>query len=145
MPYPPLMVQPMREELKKLGFHELTTPEEVDREIAAGDDPLLLVVNSICGCAAGVARPGVALSLSHPSAPARRATVFAGQDVEATARARSYFEGFPPSSPQIAILAQGRLVHLVQRHEIEGRTPQQIAATLTTAYEKLAPARSAIG
>jgi len=145
MPYPPLMVQPMREELKKLGFHELTTPEEVDREISSGDDPLLLVVNSICGCAAGVARPGVALSLSHPSAPARRATVFAGQDVEATARARSYFEGFPPSSPQIAILAHGRLVHLVQRHEIEGRTPQQIAATLTTAYEKLAPARSAIG
>jgi putative YphP/YqiW family bacilliredoxin len=144
MPYPPLMVQPMREELKKLGFHELTTPDEVDREIAAGD-PLLLVVNSICGCAAGVARPGVALSLSHPSAPVRRATVFAGQDVEATARARSYFEGFPPSSPQIAILANGRLVLLVQRHEIEGRTPQQIAATLSSAYDKLAPPRSAAG
>jgi putative YphP/YqiW family bacilliredoxin len=131
------MVQPMREELKRLGFMELSTPDDVDREIAASDEPLLLVVNSICGCAAGVARPGVAMSLSHPSAPARRATVFAGQDTEATARARSYFEGFPPSSPQIAILANGRLVHLVQRHEIEGRSPQQIAAALTAAYEKL--------
>ncbi|MDQ6892129.1 MAG: BrxA/BrxB family bacilliredoxin [Acidobacteriota bacterium] len=137
MPYPPLMVQPMREELTRLGFMELSTPDDVDREIAASDEPLLLVVNSICGCAAGVARPGVAMSLSHPSAPARRATVFAGQDTEATARARSYFEGFPPSSPQIAIMANGRLVHLVQRHEIEGRTPQQIASALTAAYEKL--------
>ena len=132
MPYPPLMVQPMREELKRLGFMELSTPDDVDREIAASDEPLPLVVNSICGCAAGVAR-----SLSHPSAPARRATVFAGQDVEATARARCYFEGFPPSSPQIAILSNGRLVHLVQRQEIEGRTPQQVAAALTAAYEKL--------
>jgi len=137
MPYPPLMVQPMREELTRLGFTELSTPDDVDREIAGSDEPLLLVVNSICGCAAGVARPGVAMSLSHPSAPARRATVFAGQDTEATARARSYFEGFPPSSPQIAILANGRLVHLVQRHEIEGRSPQQVAAALTAAYEKL--------
>ena len=138
MPYPPLMVQPMREELKRLGFMELSTPDDVDREIAASDEPLLLVVNSICGCAAGVARPGVAMSLSHPLAPSRRATVFAGQDVEATARARSYFEGFPPSSPQIAILANGRLVHLIQRHEIEGRTAEQVAAALTSAYEKLA-------
>ena len=137
MPYPPLMVQPMREELKRLGFQELSTPDEVDREIEQSDEPLLLVVNSICGCAAGVARPGVAMSLSHPAAPARRATVFAGQDVEATARARSYFEGFPPSSPQIAIMANGRLVHLVQRQEIEGRSPEQIAAVLTAAYEKL--------
>ena len=137
MPYPPLMVQPMREELKRLGFMELTTADDVDREIAASDEPLLLVVNSICGCAAGVARPGVAMSLSHPAAPARRATVFAGQDVEATARARCYFEGFPPSSPQIAILSNGRLVHLVQRQEIEGRTPEQISAALTAAYEKL--------
>ncbi len=137
MPYPPMMVQPMREELTRLGFRELATPEAVDSEIAASGEPLLLVVNSICGCAAGVARPGVALSLSHPAAPKRRATVFAGQDVEATARARSYFVGVPPSSPQIAILAGGRLLHIIPRHEIEGRTAQQIAAALTAAYEKL--------
>lgn len=136
MPYPPLMVQPMREELTRLGFRELSTAEEVDSEISARE-PLLLVVNSICGCAAGVARPGVAKSLSHPGAPRRRATVFAGQDVEATARVRSYFEGFPPSSPQIAILENGRLVHLVQRHEIEGKSADQVAAALTAAYEKL--------
>lgn len=146
MPYPPMMVAPMREELTRLGFRELATPEAVDSEIAVSGEPMLLVVNSICGCAAGVARPGVALSLSHPAAPKRRATVFAGQDVEATARARSYFEGFPPSSPQIAILSEGRLVHLIQRHEIEGRTAEQIAATLTSAYEKLGSSaqRSAI-
>lgn len=145
MPYPPLMVQPMRDELKRLGFRELTTPDDVDREIAAGDEPLLLVVNSVCGCAAGVARPGVALSLTHPGAPARRATVFAGQDVEATARARSYFEGYAPSSPQIAILANGRLVHLVQRHEIEGRSAEQVASALQAAYEKLPkPAGSSV-
>ncbi|MDQ2870378.1 MAG: BrxA/BrxB family bacilliredoxin [Acidobacteriota bacterium] len=137
MPYPPMMVQPMREELTRLGFRELATPEAVDSEIAASGEPMLLVVNSICGCAAGVARPGVALSLSHPAAPKRRATVFAGQDVEATARARSYFEGFPPSSPQIAILSGGRLVHLIQRNEIEGRTAQQIASALGAAYEKI--------
>ncbi len=137
MPYPPLMVQPMREELTRLGFKELTTPDAVDAEIAASGEPLLLVVNSICGCAAGVARPGIALSLSHASAPKRRATVFAGQDVEATARARSYFEGFAPSSPQIAIVAGGKLVHLIQRHEIEGRTAQQIGTSLAEAYDKL--------
>jgi putative YphP/YqiW family bacilliredoxin len=138
MPYPPLMVQPMREELTRLGFRELLTSEDVDREIAR-PDPLLLVVNSVCGCAAGVARPGVALSLKHPAAPRRLTTVFAGQDVEATARARSYFEGFSPSSPQVAILAGGKLLYLLQRHEIEGRTPDQIAAALTTAYEKVIP------
>ncbi|MDQ2977612.1 MAG: BrxA/BrxB family bacilliredoxin [Acidobacteriota bacterium] len=137
MPYPPMMVQPMRDELTRLGFRELGTPEAVDSEIAASGEPMLLVVNSICGCAAGVARPGVALSLAHPAAPKRRATVFAGQDVEATARARSYFEGFPPSSPQIAILSEGRLVHLIQRHEIEGRTAEQVAAALGAAYERL--------
>jgi len=138
MPYPPLMVQPMREELTRLGFRELLTPEEVDRAIADAQDPMLLFVNSICGCAAGVARPGVALSLKHPAAPRRLTTVFAGQDVEATARARSYFEGYPPSSPQIAILAGGKLLYLLQRQQIEGRTADQIASALTAAYEKVA-------
>ena len=138
MPYPPLMVQPMREELTRLGFRELKTPEEVDRAVAEASEPMLLVVNSICGCAAGVARPGVALSLKNPAAPKALATVFAGQDVEATARVRSYFEGFPPSSPQVAILSNRKVLFMLQRHEIEGRTPDQIAAALTDAYRKLA-------
>ncbi len=137
MPYPPMVVQPMKEELTRLGFRELTTSEEVDHAVAEASDPMLLVVNSICGCAAGVARPGVAISLKNPAAPKRLATVFAGQDVEATARARSYFAGLPPSSPQIAILSKGKLLFMLQRHEIEGRTPEQVAADLTAAYEKL--------
>ena len=137
MPYPATMVQPMKDELTRLGFRELTTAEDVDHAIAESSEPLLLVVNSICGCAAGVARPGVARSLGHPEAPRRLATVFAGQDIEATARARSYFTGFPPSSPQIAILGGGRLLFMLQRHEIEGRTPEQVAAALTAAYEKI--------
>src|ERR1700730_18853538 len=135
MPYPPMVVQPMREGLARLGFRELVTPEEVDRAVAEPREPMLLVVNSVCGCAAGVARPGVASSLAHPAAPKRRATVFAGQDVEATARARSYFEGFPPSSPQIAILSEGRLANLIQRQEIEGRTAEQGATALGAAYD----------
>ena len=138
MPYPALMVAPRREELTRLGFRELLTPEDVDNEIASAHEPLLLFVNSICGCAAGVARPGVAQSLKHSAAPRRLATVFAGQDVEATARARSYFEDFPPSSPQVAILAGGKLLYLLQRQQIEGRTPEQVAPALTAAYEKVA-------
>ena len=143
MPYPREVVAPMREELTRLGFRELTTPQEVDREIARSPEPLLLVVNSVCGCAAGVARPGVAKSLSHPNAPRRLATVFAGQDVEATARARSYFEEQPPSSPQVAILSGGKLLFLLQRHQIEGRTPEQVASALTAAYDNL-PAERAV-
>jgi putative YphP/YqiW family bacilliredoxin len=138
MPYPPMMVQPMREELTKLGFRELKTPEEVDRAVAEASEPMLLVVNSICGCAAGVARPGVALSLKNPAAPKTLATVFAGQDIEATARVRCYFEGFSPSSPQVAILSNRKVLFMLQRHEIEGRTPDQIAAALNDAYQKLA-------
>src|SRR6266542_6921380 len=143
MPYPPMMVQPMREELTKLGFRELTTPEEVDRAVSESPEPILLVVNSVCGCAAGVARPGVALSLRHPAAPKRLATVFAGQDTEATARARSYFDGLPPSSPQIAILGGGRLLYLLQRQEIEGRSADQVAQALTSAYERVVQTASA--
>lgn len=142
MPYPREVVAPMREELTRLGFRELTTPQEVDLEIARSSEPLLLVVNSVCGCAAGVARPGVAKSLGHPRAPRRLATVFAGQDVEATARARSYFEEQPPSSPQVAILSGGKLLFLLQRHQIEGRTPEQVASALTAAYDSLPAARA---
>lgn len=143
MPYDPVLVGPMREELTRLGFRDLRTPQDVDREVTVASDPLLLVVNSVCGCAAGVARPGVAMSLASAAAPRRLATVFAGQEVEATARARSYFGGHPPSSPQIAILKGGELLYLMQRHEIEGRTPEQIAADLTAAYERVAQAAPA--
>jgi len=136
MPYDPMFVQPMREELTRVGFEELRRPEDVDRAVAQ-PGRMLLFVNSICGCAAGVARPGVSRSLENPAAPKRLATVFAGQDVEATARARSYFGGMPPSSPQVAILEDGKLLFLLQRHEIEGRTPDQVAAALATAYGRV--------
>jgi putative YphP/YqiW family bacilliredoxin len=138
MPYSELMTLPMREELTRIGFQELRTPEDVDREVHAAEEPMLLFVNSICGCAAGVARPGVAQSLKHPNAPKKLATVFAGLDLDATSRARSYFAPHPPSSPQAALLGPGgRLLFLLQRHEIEGRTPEQVAARLTAAYQTI--------
>jgi putative YphP/YqiW family bacilliredoxin len=140
MPYDPMLTAPMRTELTQAGFRELRTPDEVDSAVSATRGPLLIVVNSICGCAAGIARPGIVMSLSHPKAPAARTTVFAGQDIEATARARSYFGGNPPSSPQVAILADGELRFLLQRHEIEGRTAAQVAARLAAAYDGLTPA-----
>jgi putative YphP/YqiW family bacilliredoxin len=138
MPYPELMTLPMREELTRIGFEELRTPEDVDRAVAQAEEPMLLFVNSICGCAAGVARPGLALSLKHPNAPKRLATVFAGLDLDATARARAYFAPHPPSSPQAAIIGPGgKLLFLLQRHEIEGRTPEQVAMAFAAAYERL--------
>ena len=136
MPYDPVFVQPMREELSRHGFEHLLTPADVDR-VLSEEGPVLVVVNSVCGCAAGVARPGVALSLSHPSAPRRRVTVFAGQELDATQRARSYFEGQPPSSPQVAIVSRGRLLFLLQRWQIEGRTAEQVATALRAGYEGL--------
>lgn len=137
MPYDPRMTAPMREELTRAGFRELTTSDEVDGAVESSEGPVLLVVNSICGCAAGIARPGILMSLSHPKAPKTLTTVFAGQDIEATARARSYFAGNPPSSPQVAILEGGHLRFLLQRQEIEGRSARDIAARLTAAYEAL--------
>jgi bacilliredoxin len=137
MPYDPVLLRPMREELTRLGFEELLGPADVDR-VLGEDGPILLVVNSVCGCAAGIARPGVGLSLDHPAAPKRRATVFAGQDLEATQRARSYLAGNPPSSPQVAVLSKGRLLFLLQRWQIEGRTAEQVAAALKAGYEGLA-------
>jgi putative YphP/YqiW family bacilliredoxin len=142
MPYPELMTLPMREELTRIGFEELRTPEDVDRVVQGAQEPILLFVNSICGCAAGVARPGLARSLKHPNAPKKLTTVFAGLDLDATARARSFFAPHPPSSPQAAILGPGgKLLFLLQRYEIEGRTAEQVAAALGAAYEKL-PART---
>src|SRR5260370_17698111 len=114
------MVERRGGELRGLGFTECKTPEEVDREISRTSEPMLLVVNSVCGCAAGVARPGVALSLKNPAAPKTLATVFAGQDIEATARVRCYFEGFPPPSPQVAILSTRNVPFMPQRHQHDG-------------------------
>jgi putative YphP/YqiW family bacilliredoxin len=128
-------VQPMRDELTRLGFEELRTPADVDRALAVKHDTMLLVVNSVCGCAAGRARPGVALSLRGTIRPDRLATVFAGMDMEATARAREYFEGYPPSSPQIALFKNGRLLHMLERKDIEGRDAPDLAADLTSAFE----------
>lgn len=136
MPYPEPLVAPMRQELVRLGFRELRSPDEVDTVLENVSDPLLVVVNSVCGCAAGAMRPGVALSLQGEPTPPALTTVFAGQDLEATARAREYLVGYPPSSPSIALLKGGELVWMLERHQIEGRGPQQIAATLKDAYRE---------
>jgi len=144
MPYSPLMVQPMRQELVAAGFAELKTPEEVDAFMAERSSGLL-VVNSVCGCAAGQARPGVRLAVQHGVAPERLATVFAGVDVEATERARGYFAEVPPSSPSIALFKDGELVYFVPRHRIESRSAQDVAADLTGAFERLLAASPAAG
>jgi putative YphP/YqiW family bacilliredoxin len=134
--YPELMVIPMREELVRAGIKETRTAEEVDVALAE-PGTTLVVVNSICGCAAGKARPGIRLALANSlNQPDRKITVFAGQDREATERARSYFEGHPPSSPSIAILRDGKLVYLMQRSQIEQFTAQQIAAELIRAFDE---------
>lgn len=135
MRYNPRMVQPMREELTRLGFTELLTPDQVDVEVRREDGTLLVVVNSVCGCAAGRARPGVALALQHERKPNRLATVFAGMEVDATDRARSYFAPYPPSSPQIGLFKEGRLVFMLERKDIEGRPPEEIAQDLVGAFE----------
>ena len=135
MPYPEILIQPMREELTQLGVHETRTPEEVDTAVKS-PGTLMLVVNSVCGCAAGKARPGIALALKHAVLPDRSVTVFAGGDIEATDRARGYFKGYPPSSPSIGILRNGELVFILQRHQIEGREALQIASELTAAFDK---------
>jgi putative YphP/YqiW family bacilliredoxin len=134
--YPEVMVIPMREELVRAGISETRTAEEVDAALAEAGTTLL-VVNSICGCAAGKMRPGVRLALANTtSQPDRKITVFAGQDREATERARSYFEGNPPSSPAVAILRDGKLVYLMQRFVIEQATAQQIAGELIRAFDE---------
>src|SRR5213596_2536416 len=134
--YDPHLVQPMREELTRLGFKELRTAQDVDAVLGTTRDATLVVVNSVCGCAARNARPAAALAIQHARRPARLLTVFAGQDGDATARARSYFTGYQPSSPQIALFKDGRLVFMLERRNIEGRNARDIAADLTAAFDK---------
>src|SRR5438477_1435966 len=134
MPYPEIMIRPMREELTRLGAEELRTAEQVDETLANSKGTLMVIVNSICGCAAGLARPGVALALKHDPRPERVATVFAGADIEATERARSYFTGYPPSSPSIGLLKDGQLVYMMERYQIEGKGPTEIAEELRRAF-----------
>ncbi|HYO14158.1 MAG TPA: BrxA/BrxB family bacilliredoxin [Thermoanaerobaculia bacterium] len=136
MPYSPLLVKPMREELTSIGVKELLTPEDVDAFMAEKNGTAMLVVNSVCGCAAGMARPGIRLALQGERKPDRVATVFAGQDLEATARARSYFPEIPPSSPSIAFLKDGELVYFMPRHRIEGRDAHSVANDLLQVFSE---------
>jgi putative YphP/YqiW family bacilliredoxin len=136
MPYNPALVQPMREEMARMGAKELTTGAAVDEVLGDQRGTTLVFVNSVCGCAAGSARPALALALKHSIIPQQTVTVFAGQDLEATARARQYFSQYQPSSPSLALFRDGEVVHMVHRHQIEGRPPQAIAADLTAAFDK---------
>ncbi|RJG26833.1 BrxA/BrxB family bacilliredoxin [Paenibacillus thiaminolyticus] len=130
------MVQPMRNELTSIGFEELRTPEEVEAKLPTAKGTALVVVNSVCGCAAGQCRPGVRTALEHEVTPDHLFTVFAGQDKEATAQAREYFAPYPPSSPSIALMKDGKLVHFIERHSVEDRSAEQIAADLTAAFDR---------
>ena len=134
--YPEIMVVPMREELTKLGVEELRTAEQVDREIANRPGTAMVVVNSICGCAAGRMRPAVRAALQNPNRPEKVFSVFAGQDREATDRARSYFTGYQASSPSIALLRDGKLIHMLQRSDIEHRESLDIATELKRVFDQ---------
>jgi bacilliredoxin len=137
MPYPESFIGPMRQELTRLGIQELKTAAQVDDVVRHAQGTVMIVVNSMCGCAAGKARPGIALALQHPVKPEVIGTVFAGGDIEATERARSYFTGYPPSSPSIAILRDGKLVYMMERRQIENQTAEAIARNLTDAFEQV--------
>ena len=135
MPYPEYLIAPMRRELVDMGAQECRTPADVDA-VLKSHGVVMMVVNSVCGCAAGKARPGIAMALQHPNKPDVVATVFAGADEAATERARSYFTGYRPSSPSIALLRKGKVVHMLERSQIENRDAQAIAAELTAAFDK---------
>lgn len=134
--YPEVMVVPMREELTRLGVRELRTAEDVDRELTVQQGTAMVIVNSICGCAAGRMRPAVRMALQHPSKPDRVYTVFAGQDSQATERARAYFTGYRPSSPSIAVFREGGLVHMLERSDIEHRDSFDIAMELKKVFDQ---------
>jgi putative YphP/YqiW family bacilliredoxin len=134
--YDEMFVAPMRAELTRLGIEETRTAAEVDAVLGEKKGTVLVVVNSVCGCAAGMARPGVAKALKHSVLPEKMITVFAGNDVEATQRARSYFTGYRPSSPSIALMRDGEVVKILERWQIEGRGPEDIAKELTEAFDQ---------
>jgi bacilliredoxin len=136
MPYPEFMIHPMRQELTRLGVEELKSAEAVDNAINNTTGTVMVIVNSVCGCAAGKARPGIAMALQNDVKPDRVTTVFAGADIDATDRARNYFTGYPPSSPSIAILKDGKLVYMMQRSDIEVRGAGEIAEELKRAFEQ---------
>ena len=136
MSYDPRLVAPMRDEMVRMGARELKSVAEVDDLLGDPKGTLLVFVNSVCGCAAGNARPGLALALRHAVRPQQIVTVFAGQDVEATARARQYFSDYQPSSPSMALFREGEVVHFIHRHQIEGQAPQTVAANLIGAFDK---------
>jgi putative YphP/YqiW family bacilliredoxin len=144
MPYSEILIKPMREDLTNAGVEETRTPEQVEDAIKNTKGTLLVVVNSVCGCAAGRARPGVAMALQNEARPDRSITVFAGADMEATATARAHFAPYPPSSPQIALFKDGQLVYMLERHQIETKFADQIADELSQAFERFcAPASTA--
>jgi putative YphP/YqiW family bacilliredoxin len=140
MPYPESFIGPMREELTRLGARELKTAADVDALLTEPSRTVMIVVNSMCGCAAGKARPGIALALNHPVKPDVVATVFAGGDVEATERARQYFAPNPPSSPSIAIVRDGQVLYFMHRYQIENQPAEAIARDLTDAFDRLCAA-----
>ena len=133
--YPEFFVAPMRDELTRLGVVEWRTADEVDRGVTQTEGTVMVVVNSVCGCAAGKARPGVSLALQHAVKPDLVATVFAGADIEATEKARGYFTGYPPSSPAVALLQDGKIVYMMERHQIENQEADSIARELTAAFD----------
>ena len=136
MPYNPEVVKPMREELARLGAVELLSAADVDAALSDANGTALLVINSVCGCAAANARPAVAIATGHEIQPQKLLTVFAGQDLEATARAREFMDGYRPSSPSIALFRDGEHVFMLERHEIEGRDATEIASDLKQAYDR---------
>ncbi len=136
MRYPEEFIGPMRQELTQLGVLETRTPEEVDAVLQPQSGTVMMVINSMCGCAAGRARPGIALALRHTSLPDKVATVFAGADLEATARVREYLSNYPPSSPSVALFRDGKPVFMLHRHQIENRDATEIARVLTEAFDQ---------
>ena len=136
MRYPEEMVAPMRQEMTQMGFAELRTPDAVKDGVEKASGTTLLFVNSVCGCAGGIARPGLALALSHGKLPDHLTTTFAGMDLEATDYARGLYADYPPSSPQFALFKDGEMVEVIQRHQIEGTSPEHVAGLLTSAFDR---------